>query len=114
MERIAILSDVHGNLTALNTVINDIEKICNISLPYHRAFKKNTFVNDEGMKQVPESPNTFKFETFIFDAFSLFDDITLLRVDSNDEFAPIKDFNGPHNPEVAKELYEKKYNYKKH
>lgn len=207
MERIAILSDVHGNLTALNTVINDIErrgiskiyclgdsvikcanpdkvidilhdasktllkedpnskdwifakrngkpsiincchltdsmksaknkngnylyretnilahlfnvhaieKICDISLPYHRAFKKNTFVNDEGMKQVPESPNTFKFETFIFDAFSLFDDITLLRVDSNDEFAPIKDFNGPHNPEVAKELYEKKYNYKKH
>ena len=26
MERIAILSDVHGNLTALNTVINDIER----------------------------------------------------------------------------------------
>ena len=94
--------------------VHAIEKICNISLPYHRAFKKNTFVNDEGMKQVPESPNTFKFETFIFDAFSLFDDITLLRVDSNDEFAPIKDFNGPHNPEVAKELYEKKCNYKKH
>ena len=40
--------------------------------------------------------------------------LMILRVDSNDEFAPIKDFNGPHNPEVAKELYEKKYNYKKH
>ena len=26
MERIAILSDVHGNLTALNAVISDIEK----------------------------------------------------------------------------------------
>lgn len=92
--------------------ISAIDKIVNVSLPYHRAFKKNTFVNDEGMKQVPEEPNTFKFETFIFDAFSLFDDIQLLRVDENDEFAPIKDFNGIHNPEIAKELYEKKFKLK--
>lgn len=89
-----------------------LDKICDIKLPYHRAFKKNNFVNDEGMKQVPESPNTFKFETFIFDAFSLFDDIELLRVEEEDEFAPIKDFNGIHNPEVAKDLYEKKFNLK--
>lgn len=89
--------------------ISALDKIIDTSLPYHRAFKKNTFVNDEGMKQVPESPNTFKFETFIFDAFSLFDNITLLRVEDIDEFAPIKDFNGIHNPEVAKDLYEKKY-----
>lgn len=89
--------------------ISAIDKICNTKLPYHRAFKKNTFINDEGMKQVPESPNTFKFETFIFDAFSLFNDIELLQVEAEDEFAPIKDFTGPHNPEVAKELYEKKH-----
>lgn len=86
-----------------------IEKVCNEKLIYHRAFKKNNFVNEEGMKQVPEKPNTFKFETFIFDAFSLFNDIELLRVNEEDEFAPIKDFTGPHNPEVAKELYEKKH-----
>lgn len=92
--------------------ISALDKLTKVNLPYHRAFKKNTFVNDEGMKQVPESPNTFKFETFIFDAFSLFDDIELLRVEENDEFAPIKDFNGTHNPEIAKELYEKKYKLK--
>lgn len=89
--------------------ISAIEHVANQKLPYHRAFKKNPFVNEEGMKQVPESPNTFKFETFIFDAFSYFDDILLLRVQEDDEFAPIKDFNGPHNPEIAKEMYEKKY-----
>lgn len=89
--------------------ISAIEKVCNKKLIYHRAFKKNNFVNEEGMKQVPEKPNTFKFETFIFDAFSLFNDIELLRVNEEDEFAPIKDFTGPHNPEVAKELYEKKH-----
>lgn len=89
--------------------ISAIEKACNEKLPYHRAFKKNNFVNEEGMKQVPEKPNTFKFETFIFDAFSLFNDIELLRVNESDEFAPIKDFSGPHNPEVAKQLYEEKH-----
>ena len=89
--------------------ISAIELVANKKLPYHRAFKKNTFVNEEGMKQVPESPNTFKFETFIFDAFSYFDDILLLRVNDIDEFAPIKDFNGVHNPEIAKDLYIRKW-----
>ena len=85
-----------------------LEKLAQVSLPYHLAFRKNAFVNEEGMKQVPDEANTYKFETFIFDAFSHFDKITLLRVEEEDEFAPIKDFNGAHNPEVAKELYEKK------
>lgn len=93
------------NMLAHIFSLSAIETVANKKLPYHRAFKKNTFVNDEGMKQVPESPNTFKFETFIFDAFSYFDNILLMRVNEADEFAPIKDFNGPHNPEVAKDLY---------
>ena len=96
------------NMLAHIFSISAIEVVANKKLPYHRAFKKNTFVNEEGMKQVPEKPNTFKFETFIFDAFSYFDNMVLLRVKEEDEFAPIKDFNGPHNPEVAKDLYEQK------
>ena len=93
--------------------ISALEKACETNLPYHRAYKKNTFINEEGMIQVPDGPNIFKFETFIFDAFSMFDDILLLRVEAEDEFAPIKDFNGKHNPEVAKDLYEKKFNIQK-
>ena len=97
------------NILAHIFSINAVEHITKEKLPYHRAFKKNTVVNEEGMKQVPESPNTFKFETFIFDAFSYFDDMILFRVKKEDEFAPIKDFNGAHNPEVAKEMYERKH-----
>lgn len=96
------------NMLAHIFSISAIELVADKKLPYHRAFKKNTFVNEEGMKQVPEKPNTFKFETFIFDAFSYFDNMVLLRVKEEDEFAPIKDFNGIHNPEVAKDLYEQK------
>lgn len=90
--------------------IDAVKKASNIELPYHRAFKKNAFVNDEGMKQVPDSPNSFKFENFIFDAFTYFDDMVLLRVNENEEFAPIKDFTGIYNPDTAKEKYLKYWN----
>lgn len=87
--------------------LSAVKKVANVQLPYHRAYKKNAFVNDEGMKQVPDKPNSFKFENFIFDAFSFFDDMLLLRVNPDEEFAPIKDFTGIYNPDTAKAKYEK-------
>ena len=71
--------------------IDALERISSIDLPYHRASKKNTFINDEGMKIIPDCPNSYKYEKFIFDSFRFFDNITLLRVDEDKEFAPIKD-----------------------
>ena len=93
--------------------IEAIEKISNTKLRYHRAFKKNAFINSEGVKQVPDKPNTFKFEKFIFDAFSHFNDMLLLRVDENKEFAPIKDFTSIYNPFTAMQKYEDYWNLDK-
>ncbi len=90
--------------------IDAVKKVSDLSLTYHRAFKKNAFVNEEGMKQVPDKPNTFKFENFIFDSFAFFNDMLLLRVNENEEFAPIKDFTGIYNPDTAKEKYIKYWN----
>jgi len=95
------------NMLAHLFSIDALYHMKDMSLPYHRAFRKSPFVNYEGMKQVPEKPNIYKFEQFVFDAFSYFDHITLLRVNPEEEFAPIKDFNGPFNPEVAQKRYEK-------
>lgn len=95
------------NMLAHLFSLKAIEKMADIPLPYHRAFRKNPFVNAEGMKQVPDNPNIYKFEQFVFDAFSHFDNIALLRVEPKEEFAPIKDFNGPFNPETAAQKYEK-------
>ena len=92
--------------------IDIVSKISNVSLNYHRAHKKNAFVNSEGMKQVPDKLNSFKFENFIFDAFTFFDDLLLLRVNPNEEFAPIKNFTGIYNPDTAREKYEKFWNLK--
>ena len=113
VEELSNITDENGrylyrevNMLAHLFSIDAIKKVCNTDFPYHRAFRKSAFINYEGMKQVPNSPNIYKFEKFVFDAFSYFDDMFLCRVDASEEFAPIKDFNGPHNPEVAKKLYE--------
>ena len=83
-------------------------KCSEFEIPYHRAFKKTDYINEEGMKMVVQEPNSFKFEKFIFDVFKYFDNFTLLEVDENMEFAPIKAFTGMATPERALEMYEKK------
>lgn len=61
------------------------------------------------MKVVATSPNSFKFEKFIFDVFKYFNNFTLLEVEADDEFAPIKSFSGEFTPETALEKYLYKY-----
>lgn len=98
------------NMLAHLFSIDALKKLTNAVLPYHRAFKKCDFINPEGMKEVPLKPNSFKFEKFIFDAFSIFDKILLLEVNPEEEFAPIKAFTGKETPETALELYKKYHN----
>lgn len=112
-EEISKLTDGKGkylyrekNMLAHIFSLKAITKMANIKFPYHRAFRKNAFVNFEGMKEVPEKPNIYKFEQFVFDAFSYFNNIALLRVNADEEFAPIKDFTSIYNPEVAAQRYE--------
>lgn len=87
-------------------------KCSHIDIPYHRAFKKNDYINEEGMKIVATEPNSFKFEKFIFDTFKFFEKFTLLEVEEEKEFAPIKSFTGTDTPETALEKYLNKNNIK--
>ena len=74
-------------------------------LPYHIAFKKATYINQDGKKVVPDSPNAFKFEAFLFDAFGAVDEMAILRVKREEEFAPVKNAEGVDSPETARKLY---------
>lgn len=87
--------------------IEAIEKISKESLLYHSAFKKNSYINEEGKEVIPTEPNSYKFESFIFDSFEFFDDIAILRGKREDDFAPVKNKDGVDSPKTAKELYEK-------
>ena len=90
--------------------IEAIEKISKETLIYHSAFKKNSYIDENGREVIPTEPNSFKFESFIFDAFELFDDIAILRGKREDDFAPVKNKEGVDSPKTAKELYEKFWN----
>ena len=87
--------------------IDAIEKISKESLMYHSAFKKNSYIDENGKEVIPQEPNSYKFESFIFDAFEFFDDIAILRGKREDDFAPVKNKEGVDSPRTAKELYEK-------
>lgn len=86
-----------------------LENLANAKLPYHAAFKKSGYLNANGKFIEPDEPNVFKFETFIFDAFTRYDDMTIMRVKREDEFAPVKNRTGNDSPETAVKLYNEKY-----
>ena len=75
-------------------------------LPYHTAFKKTAFIDENGNEITPEKPNAYKFEAFIFDAFNFFDDMAILRITREEEFAPVKNKEGEDSPATAKALFE--------
>ena len=52
--------------------IDAVERMGTKPLPYHSAFKKATYIDKDGNKIVPDGPNAYKFEAFLFDAFGEF------------------------------------------
>ncbi len=91
--------------------VDAVERMGANPLPYHVAYKKATYRNKEGKLIVPDSPNAYKFEAFLFDAFGEVDDMAILRVKREEEFAPVKnaDSAGVDCPRTARELYKKFY-----
>ena len=102
-----IYGESHINCNMFN--IKGIEIIGNKKLPYHSAFKKATYLDENGNVIKPEEPNAYKFESFIFDAFNKLDEMLVLRVKREEEFAPVKNKEGVDSVETAIELYNKYY-----
>lgn len=102
--------EAHINCNLFN--IKGIDKIGADKLPYHTAFKKATYMNENGEIIKPEEPNCYKFETFIFDSFGKLDNMEVIRGKREEDFAPIKNKEGVDSPETAVELYKKVHNIK--
>ena len=85
---------LYGEANILSHLLNIdiIETIANNELEYHVAIKNNLY----------------KFESFIFDGFKYADDMLVMRVKREEEFAPIKNKEGVDSPKTALELYEKR------
>ena len=85
--------------------IKILEELAKNKLPYHVAFKKATYMDEKGNIISSTEPNAYKFEAFIFDAFSSIPEMLVMRVKREEEFAPVKNAEGVDSPETARKLY---------
>ena len=99
-----------SNIMAHLYSIDAIEKISEHELPYQKEKKKATYMDLDGKNVVPSEPNAYKYEAFIFDGFSYFDNMSVLRVKREENFAPIKNKDGNDSPETAIALYNEFWN----
>jgi UDP-N-acetylglucosamine/UDP-N-acetylgalactosamine diphosphorylase len=64
------------------------------SLPLHLAFKAVPFLDADGHRVVPTSPNAHKFERFIFDLMPLAKRVCVVEIEASEGFAPLKNPTG--------------------
>ena len=103
-----VFGESHINCNLFN--IKAIEKIGVDKLPYHKAIKKATYMDENGKIVTSQEPDCYKFETFIFDSFGKLDNMEILRGKREEEFAPVKNKEGVDSPETAIALYKAYYN----
>lgn len=103
------LKYIEGNFVNHLLNIEVLEKIQNEKLPIHKAIKKMNYIDKEGNLVEPTEPCLIKYEAFIFDYFNKVDDVTILRVSREEEFAPVKNKEGLDSPKTATKLYNDLY-----
>ena len=98
---------MYGEVNILSHLFNikALEKLSEVDLPYHTAYKKSNYLDEKGNFVEVTTPNAYKFEAFLFDAFESLDDMAILRVKREEEFAPVKNAEGVDSPETARKLY---------
>ena len=85
--------------------LDALKFIADKDLEYHVANKKTNYLDDNFNYIETTEKNAYKFETFIFDAFKFFDNISILRGKREIDFAPVKNKEGNDSPETAIKLY---------
>lgn len=115
-DELAELEDENGELVYSESHIlcnmfniKRLEMISKNKLPYHVAKKKANYMNEKGELITAKEPNAYKFESFIFDAFTSLDSMVIMRVKREEEFAPVKNADGVDSPETATKLYREFY-----
>ena len=103
--------DADGNLLytygdILNMVfrVDALDRCMGADMPVHIARKKIPYVDADGTSHAPDSPNGFKFEQFLFDAFRYMSSVFLFEVERQKEFAPIKNLTGADSVESARQM----------
>lgn len=75
-----------------------------ISLPWHRAEKKVSCIDENGIKMASEKENAVKLESFIFDALPIAEKTMILEAERKEQFAPTKNMTGVDSVESCKTM----------
>lgn len=84
--------------------ISELEKIRERNLPLHVVEKKIPYLDEQGQKVKPESPNGYKFEQLVLDMIHEMENCLPFEVERSREFAPIKNATGVDSVESARKL----------
>ena len=79
------------------------------TLPFRRAIKRVPHVDTEGRQITPDTPNSVKFESFIFDALPIARCVISVEVVREQEFSPIKNADGEDSPATARRDLNREY-----
>lgn len=91
--------NVHAlDLRFLRRVAGEAESL----LPYHASAKKIPSVDDTGRRVEPSTPNGYKLERFVFDAFPAARSVVAVEVRREEEYSPIKNAVGAASPESSR------------
>lgn len=90
--------------------VMDVPFLCRVAqsvdaLPFHRASKATPYVDRQGQRVQPSSPNSIKFERFIFDLLPSAENAFVVEVAADEAFAPVKNADGAAHdtPQQAKQ-----------
>ena len=86
--------------------VSELERIMSHELPLHRVEKKIAYVDENGNRVKPETPNGYKFEQLVLDMIHDMGSCLPYEVVREKEFAPIKNKEGIDSVESARALLE--------
>lgn len=98
-----------GNINAFIYKIDFLKRALGYKSKYHVAHKKIKYINENGELISPEKENAYKFEGHYFDYFEHADDMAILDINREEEFAPVKNLTGVDSAESAREMYMNMY-----
>jgi UDP-N-acetylglucosamine/UDP-N-acetylgalactosamine diphosphorylase len=90
------------NIGLYNFSMSFIKRISETYLPLHLAKKAVKRWTEKGEEKIPDEPNAWKFEEFIFDVLPLADRCDALLYPRETTFAPLKNFSGEDSIETVK------------
>jgi UDP-N-acetylglucosamine/UDP-N-acetylgalactosamine diphosphorylase len=85
------------------TFIEQLTQDERFSLPYHVAVKDVECLVAEDGRLIPDTRKGLKFEMFVFDALGFTTRSVTMQVQREEEFSPVKNFDGADSPQTAQQ-----------